>query len=46
MLNDAARHCPPDFDAIREDTDITVPASIVDRSGAEVADITTWVTPA
>ncbi|MDT5266635.1 MAG: hypothetical protein QOI90_3261 [Mycobacterium sp.] len=39
---------PPDFDAIREGTEIVVPVSVVNRSGAEVvhADITTWVTPA
>jgi hypothetical protein len=38
----------PDFDAIREGTEIVVPVSVVDRSGTEVvhADITTWVTPA
>jgi acyl-coenzyme A thioesterase PaaI-like protein len=46
-LRATARLDPPDFDAIREGTEITVPVSIVDRSGAEVvhADITTWVTP-
>jgi hypothetical protein len=39
---------PPEFDAITEGTEITVPVSIVDRAGVEVvhADITTWVTPA
>jgi acyl-coenzyme A thioesterase PaaI-like protein len=38
----------PDFDAIREGTEIVVPVNVVDRSGTEVvhADITTWVTPA
>jgi acyl-coenzyme A thioesterase PaaI-like protein len=43
-----ARLDPPDFDAIREGTEVVVPVSIVDRTGAEVvhADITTWVTPA
>ena len=47
-LRATARLDPPDFDAIREGTEITVPVSIVDRSCAEVvhADITTWVTPA
>ena len=47
-LRATARLDPPDFDAIREATEITVPVSIVDRSGAEVvhADITPWVTPA
>jgi acyl-coenzyme A thioesterase PaaI-like protein len=43
-----ARLDPPDFDAIREGTEVVVPVSIVDRTDAEVvhADITTWVTPA
>jgi hypothetical protein len=43
-----ARLDPPDFDAIREGTEITVPVSVVDRSGTEVvhAEITTWVTRA
>ncbi len=38
----------PDFGAITEGTEITVPVRITDRSGVEVvhADITTWVTPA
>lgn len=36
----------PDFGAITEGTEITVPVSITDRDGTEVvhADITTWVT--
>jgi hypothetical protein len=47
-LRARARLDPPDFDAIREGTEIVVSVSVVDRSGAEVvhADITTWVTPA
>jgi len=47
-LRATARLDPPDFDAIREGTEIVVPVSVVDRSGVEVvhADITTWVTPA
>ena len=47
-LRAIARLDPPDFDTIREGTEITVPVTIVDRSGTEVvhADITTWVTPA
>ena len=47
-LRATARLDPPDFDAISEGTEIVVPVSVVDRSGAEVvhADITTWVTPA
>lgn len=38
----------PDFASITEGTDLVVPVSVTDRSGAEVvhADITTWVTPA
>ncbi|MET9210708.1 MULTISPECIES: hotdog fold domain-containing protein [unclassified Nocardia] len=37
----------PDFDAITEGTELTVPVSIYDKDGIEVvhADITTWVTP-
>lgn len=37
----------PDFDAITEGTDLTVPVRILDRRGTEVvrASITTWVTP-
>jgi acyl-coenzyme A thioesterase PaaI-like protein len=47
-LRATARLDPPDFDAIREGTEIVVPVSVVDRAGVEVvhADITTWVTPA
>jgi acyl-coenzyme A thioesterase PaaI-like protein len=47
-LRATARLDLPDFDAIREGTEIVVPVSVVDRSGVEVvhADITTWVTPA
>src|SRR5882757_8723145 len=47
-LRATARLDPLDYGAIREGTEITVPVSIVDRSGTEVvhADITTWVTPA
>lgn len=38
----------PDFAAITEGTEVTVPISITDRDGTEVvsAEITTWVTPA
>ena len=45
-LRATARIDLPDFDAIREGTEIVVPVSVVDRSGTEVvhADITTWVT--
>lgn len=37
----------PDFAAIIEGRDVTVPVSIFDKTGREVvhADITTWVTP-
>jgi hypothetical protein len=37
----------PDFTAITEGRDLTVPVSIYDKTGREVvhADITTWVTP-
>jgi acyl-coenzyme A thioesterase PaaI-like protein len=47
-LRAIARLDPPDFDAIREGTEVVVPVSVVDRAGTEVvhADITTWVTPA
>jgi acyl-coenzyme A thioesterase PaaI-like protein len=39
---------PPDFGAIADGTEIVVPVSVIDRSGAEVvhAEITTRVTPA
>ncbi|PTR31417.1 uncharacterized protein DUF4442 [Rhodococcus sp. OK519] len=38
----------PDFTSITEGTELTIPVSITDRTGAEVvrADITVWVTPA
>jgi acyl-coenzyme A thioesterase PaaI-like protein len=43
-----ARLDPPDFSSITEGTEVVVPVSVVDKSGAEVvhADITCWVTPA
>ena len=47
-LRAIARLDPPDFTFITDGTEIVVPVSVVDKSGAEVvhADITTWVTPA
>jgi len=47
-LRAQARLAPPDFTSITDGTEIVVPVSVVDKSGAEVvhADITTWVTPA
>jgi acyl-coenzyme A thioesterase PaaI-like protein len=47
-LRAQARLDPPDFGSITDGTEIVVPVSVVDKSGAEVvhADITTWVTPA
>jgi acyl-coenzyme A thioesterase PaaI-like protein len=47
-LRATARIDLPDFASITEGTDLVVPVSVTDRSGAEVvhADITTWVTPA
>lgn len=38
----------PDFGAITEGAELTIPVSITDRAGTEVvhADITVWVTPA
>jgi len=47
-LRATARLEPPDFAAITDGTEVVVPVSVTDRSGAEVvhADITTWVTPA
>ena len=47
-LRAQARLEPPDFGSIAEGTEIVVPVSVVDKSGAEVvhADITCWVTPA
>lgn len=38
----------PDFEALTEGTELTIPVSITDRTGAEVvhADITVWVTRA
>jgi acyl-coenzyme A thioesterase PaaI-like protein len=43
-----ARLDPPDFSSITEGTEVVVPVSVVDKSGAEVvhADITCWITPA
>ena len=45
-LRACARLDPPDFDAITDGAEITVPVSVYDRHGTEVvrADITTWVT--
>jgi acyl-coenzyme A thioesterase PaaI-like protein len=47
-LRAQARLDPPDFTSLTDGTEIVVPVSVVDKSGAEVvhADITTWVTPA
>src|SRR5689334_4672047 len=47
-LRAQARLAPPDFTSITDGTELVVPVSVVDKSGAEVvhADITTWVTPA
>jgi acyl-coenzyme A thioesterase PaaI-like protein len=47
-LRAQARLDPPDFTTLTDGTEIVVPVSVVDKSGAEVvhADITTWVTPA
>ena len=47
-LRARAEFDPPEFAALTEGTEIVVPVSITDRTGAEVvhADITTWVTPA
>lgn len=47
-LRATARLAPPDFDLITEGTEVVVPVSVTDASGAEVvhADITTWVTQA
>jgi acyl-coenzyme A thioesterase PaaI-like protein len=47
-LRATARIEPPDFTAIIDGTELVIPVSVVDRSGAEVvhADITTWVTRA
>ncbi|SEH93382.1 protein of unknown function [Mycolicibacterium rutilum] len=46
-LRAQARLAAPDFAAITEGVDVTVPVSVVDRAGTEVvhADITCWVTP-
>lgn len=46
-LRARARLDPPDFEAIIDGADVTVPVSVVDRAGTEVvhADITCWVTP-
>jgi acyl-coenzyme A thioesterase PaaI-like protein len=47
-LRAQARLDPPDFTTLTDGTEIVVPVSVVDKSGAEVvhADITTWVTQA
>ena len=47
-LRAQARLDPPDFDAITDGAEVTVPVSVVDRAGTEVvhAEITCWVTPA
>ncbi|MFN8032173.1 MAG: hotdog fold domain-containing protein [Mycobacterium sp.] len=47
-LRACARLDPPDFAAITDGTEITVPVGVYDQHGTEVvrADITTWVTPA
>ena len=38
---------PPDFSAITDGVELTIPVSVTDRAGSEVvhADITCWVTP-
>jgi len=43
-----ARLEPPDFASITDGTELTVPVSVLDRTGTEVvhADITCWVTQA
>ncbi|HTY27062.1 MAG TPA: hotdog fold domain-containing protein [Mycobacterium sp.] len=47
-LRACARLDPPDFGAVTDGTEITVPVGVYDQHGTEVvrADITTWVTPA
>lgn len=47
-LRATARLDPPAFASITEGTEVVVPVSVTDKTGAEVvhADITTWVTPA
>jgi acyl-coenzyme A thioesterase PaaI-like protein len=47
-LRACARLDPPDFAAIGEGAEVSVPDSVYDRYGTEVfrADITVWVTPA
>jgi hypothetical protein len=46
-LRATARLEPPDFSAITEGRELTVPVSVTDKAGTEVvhADITCWVTP-
>ena len=47
-LRAQARLEPPDFASITDGTELTVPVSVLDRTGTEVvhADITCWVTQA